>query len=176
MMRSHHSSDICQIVRDAACDRQCPSWQIAAVLQQIKLNIIREIAIQNYCNLFVRRCIWTKPSQRLDHGSRWSSSPFHYSWARVSKTDRSSIYLEHPRGTICYIACLCGYRVCDTQLISRLQTIGHNPHTISPGKRSDGDINIRRAGRFSTLLNLGLSYSPRPTRRRCSDLTSRDSA
>ena len=145
MMRSHRSSDIRQIVRDAAYDRQRPSWQIAAVLQQIKLNFIGEIAVQNRCYLFVRRCVWTKPSQRLDHGSRWTSSPFHYSRARMFKLDRSAIYLEHPRRSISYIACLCGYRVCDTQLIGRLQTIGHNPHTISPGKRSNGDINIRRS-------------------------------
>ena len=44
------------IARDAARQRQCPSRQIAAVLQQVELNLIGKMTIQCRKDLPVRRC------------------------------------------------------------------------------------------------------------------------
>ena len=132
------------IACDAARQRQCPTRQIAAVAQQVKLHVVGKPTAQGRNDVVIRGCAGSQPLQCLNHRCGRSSRPPHDLRARVSEPDGSSIYLEQPRVAVRHIADLRGHRVGEAQLMRGHQTVRHVSRTIPSCQCFDGGIQIDR--------------------------------
>ena len=153
------------IAHDTARQRQCPAGQIAAVVQEVELNVYRKITIHRRSNLSVRCRAGTQPTNRLKHRRSGSSRPSHDAGTRVPEPDGSSVDLERSGVAVRHVADLRGHCVGEAQLIR-----GHQPSGMirTPSRRASAAMaasSSTGAGRFNTLLILGMSYRPWLTRR-----------